>query len=431
MMYPRAGNADGQSLPTFQGSQLLSSSTQASNASQRNAKLPFPCKVYEMLENVQKEGLCHIVSWLPHGKSFRVHVEEEFVTKIMPKYFNQSKFTSFTRQLYIYGFQKMPDGPDKGSFIHPKFIKDDKSLCMSMKRNKNNNKFLKKQPNNNPDQLCDEALRANMPDVRPIGGECQQHSRGLSCHPQVHRQDIPLPQPTRGGPSNLMNFLPTMDNSVPTPDPIRHMSLPTTMNNPLHHSSFPLPNLPTTTASTMQRSLMTTSNEGPVEEQEDWLAKFERLTSEATLPSSSSHSYVPSTAFASETLYSARYGLNTGNSSSNASRGHTGQWTAATTMQSSHLNQQTTQAIPNSAPLSLPPNGRNVLVGNNLTDGSAQQKIIPPQYSTLRFNNQPISNFDDVLRYQQSLSEPSKEQDLFNDDDGDHEDFAGIRFDFL
>ena len=330
----------------------------------------------------------------------------------------------------------MPDGPDKGSFIHPKFMRDDKSLCMSMKRNKNNNKFLKKQPNN-ADQLCDEVLRATIPDVRPISGACPQHSHGLICHPQVQRQDTPLPQPTGAGSSSiLMNFLPTMDNSFPTPDPIRHMSLPTTMNNSLHHSSFPLPNLPTTTARTVQRSLMTASNEGPIEEHEDWLAKFERLTSQAPLPSSSNQSSVPSMAFSSETLYSSRYGLNTGNSSTASSKGRTGQWTASTPMQSSNLNQQTTQAFPNSAPLSLPPLGRNVFVGNNFTDGSAQQqKIYPTPSTTTSFtNHNPISNYNDVLRYQQSLSEPSKEQDIFNDDndnDGDQEDFAGIRFDFL
>ena len=97
-------------------------------------KLPFPWKVQEMLTNVENDGNSHIVSWMPHGKSFRVHREEDFVSSIMPTYFNQSKFTSFTRQLYIYGFQKVQDGPDKGAFFHDKFLREYKSLCLTMKR---------------------------------------------------------------------------------------------------------------------------------------------------------------------------------------------------------------------------------------------------------------------------------------------------------
>lgn len=44
---------------------------------------PFPEKLHEMLENVEEEGLSHIVSWHPHGRSFAVHKPKEFVTVIM------------------------------------------------------------------------------------------------------------------------------------------------------------------------------------------------------------------------------------------------------------------------------------------------------------------------------------------------------------
>jgi HSF-type DNA-binding len=48
--------------------------------------VPFPVKLYAMLEGTQKENLEHIVSWQPHGRSFIVHKPSEFVNDIMPRY---------------------------------------------------------------------------------------------------------------------------------------------------------------------------------------------------------------------------------------------------------------------------------------------------------------------------------------------------------
>lgn len=60
---------------------------------------PFPEKLHEMLE---KENEPSIVSWLPHGRAFIVRKPKEFTQDIMPKYFRQTKLTSFQRQLNLY-----------------------------------------------------------------------------------------------------------------------------------------------------------------------------------------------------------------------------------------------------------------------------------------------------------------------------------------
>lgn len=44
---------------------------------------PFPEKLHIMLEEVEKDGLDHIVSWHSHGRSFAVHKPKEFVADIM------------------------------------------------------------------------------------------------------------------------------------------------------------------------------------------------------------------------------------------------------------------------------------------------------------------------------------------------------------
>ena len=90
-----------------------------------------------MLEEVTKRpGDGDIVSWQPHGRAFRVHDPHRFHEKIMSRYFNQTKFKSFQRQLHIYGFHRINSGADKGAYYHKLFVRDHQSLSLRMARNK-------------------------------------------------------------------------------------------------------------------------------------------------------------------------------------------------------------------------------------------------------------------------------------------------------
>ena len=66
----------------------------------------FPAKLYEMLEAVEDLGLLHTVSWLPHGRAFRVTDPEQFMELVVPKFFKATKYRSFTRQLNLWGFKR-------------------------------------------------------------------------------------------------------------------------------------------------------------------------------------------------------------------------------------------------------------------------------------------------------------------------------------
>lgn len=100
------------------------------------SKLPFLWKLHEMLDDVEKTGDDHIVSWMPDGASFRVHKPKSFVQKIIPYYFNQSKFKSFQRQLHLYEFVRTPRGINAGAYSHPMFVRGKKSLCLSLSPHK-------------------------------------------------------------------------------------------------------------------------------------------------------------------------------------------------------------------------------------------------------------------------------------------------------
>lgn len=75
---------------------------------------PFPLKLHLMLDNANAEMFEDIVSWQPHGRCFKVHEPKKFVEIVMPRWFNQSRFTSFQRQLNLYGFCRLTTGPDRG-----------------------------------------------------------------------------------------------------------------------------------------------------------------------------------------------------------------------------------------------------------------------------------------------------------------------------
>jgi len=64
----------------------------------------FPWKLHEMLELADQEGYDNIVSWLPDGRSFKVYAPNDFVHKIMPNFFLQSKYKSFQRQCKLNQF---------------------------------------------------------------------------------------------------------------------------------------------------------------------------------------------------------------------------------------------------------------------------------------------------------------------------------------
>lgn len=51
----------------------------------------FPWKLHTLLEEAEKEGFNHIVSWVQEGSAFKVHDSDKFVNSIMPNFFDQSK----------------------------------------------------------------------------------------------------------------------------------------------------------------------------------------------------------------------------------------------------------------------------------------------------------------------------------------------------
>ncbi|KAL9184110.1 hypothetical protein ACHAXT_002196 [Thalassiosira profunda] len=91
--------------------------------------MTFPEKLMDMLSN---EAVSDIITWLPNGKGFVILMKRRFAEEVLPLYFKQSKYTSFTRKLNRWGFQRMTTGPEIGAYSHPNFERGNHLLCFQM-----------------------------------------------------------------------------------------------------------------------------------------------------------------------------------------------------------------------------------------------------------------------------------------------------------
>ncbi|GAX27452.1 heat shock transcription factor, other eukaryote [Fistulifera solaris] len=149
---------------------------------------PFPEKLHEMLEAVEEDSR-RIVFWLEHGRAFLVQKPKEFTTEIMPKFFKQSKLTSFQRQLNLYGFRRITQGPDAGAYYHEMFLRGRIGLCQRMTRQK-----VKGTGHKQPADASSEPNFYEMPpiDSAPTLGTNSYASGALTVIPPMKTSTEPL-----------------------------------------------------------------------------------------------------------------------------------------------------------------------------------------------------------------------------------------------
>lgn len=111
-------------------------STSSSNAPpavlEFDPKATFPSQVHQMISEIDEQASSDktmksfkkIISWQRHGMAFKIHDRQKFIDKVMPRYFSRLKYSSWVRQLNLYGFKRIQmDGSDKGALYHENFIR--------------------------------------------------------------------------------------------------------------------------------------------------------------------------------------------------------------------------------------------------------------------------------------------------------------------
>jgi hypothetical protein len=80
------------------------------------AKEPtFPVKLHMILSNPEFQD---IISWLPHGRSWRILQQKAFEERVIPLYFRHGRYSSFARQVNGWGFRRITHGSDYNSYYH-------------------------------------------------------------------------------------------------------------------------------------------------------------------------------------------------------------------------------------------------------------------------------------------------------------------------
>eukprot|EP00529_Nitzschia_sp_RCC80_P020538 CAMPEP_0113451466 /NCGR_PEP_ID=MMETSP0014_2-20120614/6352_1 /TAXON_ID=2857 /ORGANISM="Nitzschia sp." /LENGTH=409 /DNA_ID=CAMNT_0000342821 /DNA_START=435 /DNA_END=1664 /DNA_ORIENTATION=- /assembly_acc=CAM_ASM_000159 len=90
----------------------------------------FPQRLMSILRDERNhDAIC----WLPHGRGFIIRNRKLFAEKVMPRFFpRKSKYSSFTRKLNRWNFNRVSSGPELGAYYHEFFLREKPHLAAQM-----------------------------------------------------------------------------------------------------------------------------------------------------------------------------------------------------------------------------------------------------------------------------------------------------------
>jgi len=108
----------------------------------------FPTKLYALLSQPQ---LSSIITWMPHGRSWKVLKPRVFETSVLPVFFESDNYHSFNRVINAWSFRRKSTGPDRGSYFHELFLRGKPHLQKYMRRLPRTHKKLAMSKSEEPD----------------------------------------------------------------------------------------------------------------------------------------------------------------------------------------------------------------------------------------------------------------------------------------
>ncbi|CEI90423.1 hypothetical protein RMCBS344292_04748 [Rhizopus microsporus] len=147
------------SIPTGRSLSCSSSSTSESHweddeSTKRSSKKGVSTFISKLFSIVNDAHNQHLIAWNNSGTSFFIYNATRFSQDILPIYFKHSNYSSFVRQLNMYGFHKINKSPrgQRGSneyevweFSHKNFQRDNPTLLEDIKRKTMDSELLRRE----------------------------------------------------------------------------------------------------------------------------------------------------------------------------------------------------------------------------------------------------------------------------------------------
>ncbi|KAG2176722.1 hypothetical protein INT44_007386, partial [Umbelopsis vinacea] len=158
---PSSTSIPSPSQPDSSASRAIMSTLQ-SQRFQRNVPA-FLNKLYNMVQDPASNDL---IRWSEDGKSFIVVRHEDLAKEVLPRFFKHNNFSSFVRQLNMYGFHKVPhlqqgvlqsdSDTEWWEFSNPHFQKNHPDLLLLVTRKKGRDQEEKEAPGLDLNHILDE-----------------------------------------------------------------------------------------------------------------------------------------------------------------------------------------------------------------------------------------------------------------------------------
>lgn len=132
----------------------------------RGVPQQFARRLYEMLQSEAKLALVSpeknaFISWSESGFAFRILDVDGFTSSVLSKYFRTKKFSSFQRNLNLYGFTKVRRGPDTDMYAHQSFIRGKPELLLNLRKCSTASR-RKMSASSNGSESCDSSSSSSM-----------------------------------------------------------------------------------------------------------------------------------------------------------------------------------------------------------------------------------------------------------------------------
>mmetsp|Transcript_17437 Transcript_17437/g.40117 ORF Transcript_17437/g.40117 Transcript_17437/m.40117 type:complete len:240 (-) Transcript_17437:1114-1833(-) len=147
----------------------------------RGVPQQFARRLYEMLQSEAKLASSSpdkstYISWSESGFAFRILDVDGFTTSVLPKYFRTKKFSSFQRNLNLYGFSKVRRGPDTDMYAHQSFIRGKPELLQNLRK-------------------CSSASRRKMSTSSSSSDSCDSSTGSATHSAMTCQKDSPIASP--------------------------------------------------------------------------------------------------------------------------------------------------------------------------------------------------------------------------------------------